>query len=125
GNVAEHVLEVSGHCYAADRPGKLALLDPEPRGTAAIVAGDAVHTEADQVVDIEAALDAADQRLHRFLTLLKIKITGGRPSGPGIVARGFEAKLARRIQVEQPGGELAVLDQVHAPGGQTFSVERA
>src|SRR5580704_17673921 len=40
----EHVLEIARDRDAAHRIGELAVLDPEARGAAAVVAGDAVHT---------------------------------------------------------------------------------
>src|SRR5690242_15519904 len=55
-HVQEHVLQVPGHGDAAHGPRKLAVLDPEARGAAAVVAGHAVDAEADQVGDVEAAL---------------------------------------------------------------------
>src|ERR1700741_1265365 len=69
GHVQEHVLQVPGYGDAAHRPGELAVLDPEARGTAAVVAGDAVDAEADQVGDVEAALDVAQKRVVRKLAL--------------------------------------------------------
>src|SRR5208282_2703849 len=45
-HVEEHVLEVARHRDAAHRPAELAVLDPEARCTATVVAGDAVDAEA-------------------------------------------------------------------------------
>src|SRR5476649_1906716 len=72
----EHVLEVARDGDAAHRIGELAVLDPEARGAAAVVAGDAVDTGADHVGDEQAALDVADQLLDGELALLEIEVRG-------------------------------------------------
>src|SRR5476651_1105142 len=124
----EHVLEVPGDGDAAHRIGELAVLDPEARGAAAVVAGDAVHAGADHVGDEEPALDVADQLADRVLALLEIEVRGrgtGRARGAARgVARGLEVELARGREVEQPCRQHTVVDHRHARAGQALGVER-
>src|SRR5579864_3782977 len=61
GEMAIHVLEIAGDGDLADGKGELAVLDPESRGAAAIVAGDAVDAHAHELGDIEAACNIADE----------------------------------------------------------------
>src|SRR5262249_37152129 len=126
--VEEHVLEIARHGDAAHRPGALAVLDPEAGGAAAVVAGDSVHAKADQIGDVESALDVGDQLVARELALLEIEIGRGRAGRAGGAARrvpgGLEIELAGGGEVEQPGGQHAVIDHGVALGRQSFGVER-
>src|SRR6266545_1325298 len=112
GHVEEHVLEVPRHRDAAHRPGELAVLDPEARRAAAVVAGHRVDAEADQVGDVEAALDVAQKLVERELALLEIEVRGGGRGRPRGAARGvagrLELELAGGGEVEQPGRQPAV-----------------
>ena len=92
--VEEHVLEVAGHRDAAHRPGELAVLDPEARGAAAVVAGDAVDAEADQVGDVEAALDVGRSARRPELALLEIEVRRGGRGRSRRAARGVAGRLA-------------------------------
>src|ERR1044072_6798959 len=76
-HVQEHVLQVPGHGDAAPRPAELAVLNPEARGAAAVVAGHAVDTEADHVGDVEPALDVAQKLVERELALLEVEVREG------------------------------------------------
>ena len=60
--------------HFADRIGALALLDPEARSTAAVIAGDHVCAGADQVGDIEAFVDILDQVFGAELTCFEMQI---------------------------------------------------
>src|SRR5690349_8741426 len=55
----EHVEQVAGDRHLADRIAKLAVLDPEAAGAAAVVAGHTVDARADQLRDVKAFLDVA------------------------------------------------------------------
>src|SRR6185369_1435270 len=98
----------------------LAVLDPESRGTAAVVAGHAVDTEADHVGDEQAALDVGHQLVGRELSLLEVEVRcpAARP-----MAGGLEVELSGRGKVEQPRRELAVVDHRVASGRKTVAVE--
>src|SRR6266851_2006472 len=57
----EHVVEVAGDGHLADRKDDLAVLDPEPGGAAAVIAGQAVDPHAHQFGDVKSALDVRDE----------------------------------------------------------------
>src|SRR6185437_6260595 len=128
GHVQEHVLEIACDRDAAHRPGTLAVLDPEARCTAAVVAGDAVHAETDQLGDVETALDVGDQLVGRELALLQVEVRGrgtGRAGGASRgVAGGCEVELACRGEIEQPCREHAIVDNGISFGRQSFGIER-
>src|SRR5262249_15331633 len=94
--VEEHVLEIARHGDAAHRPGALAVLDPEAGGAAAVVAGDSVHAKADQIGDVESALDVGDQLVARELALLEIEIGRGRAGRAGGAACPVGLRLSWR-----------------------------
>src|SRR5882757_6401050 len=113
-HVQKHVLEIARHRDAAHRPAELAVLDPEARRAAAVIAGDAVDAKADQVGDEEPALDVADQLRDRELALLEVEVRSGgrgraRRAARGVTGR-LQLELTSRCQVEQPGSEMAVVD---------------
>src|SRR5262249_13231684 len=61
-NGLEHLEQVARDRDFLDRVRQLAVVDPEPDRAARIVARHAVDPEADQLRDVEALLDAPDQR---------------------------------------------------------------
>src|SRR5262249_31986016 len=125
--VEEHVLEIARHGDAADRPGALAVLDPEARGAAAVVAGDTVDPEADQIGDVESALDVGDQLIWRELAFLEVEIRGGwagrARSAACSVPGGLELELAGGRKIEEPRGQHPVVDHGVAPGRQALGIE--
>src|SRR6187455_2949122 len=84
----------------------LAALDPEAGRPAAVVACDDIRARADQVGDIEALLDVADQRLRAHIPCFEIQIGRSRRWRRRNAARrmpgGLQAELARGGAVEQP-----------------------
>src|SRR4051812_6664767 len=78
GQRLEHLDQVACDRHLAYRIGDLAVLDPEPGGATAVVAGDAVDAGPDQVGNIEALSDAGDQFGRRRLARLEMKIVGPR-----------------------------------------------
>src|SRR3546814_8189896 len=105
----------------------LALLDAKAGGAARVVAGDPVDAHAHQAGDVEAILDIRHQLRRAEAPRLHIEIRGagrGRAGGAaGRMAGRFEAELAGRAEVEDPGGEAAVVDDGHAPVVEAFAVD--
>src|SRR5438105_3852999 len=64
-HVAQHLLEVAGDRHLVDGVNEPAPLDPLPGRALRVVAGDEVHAEADEVGDVEAALDRRHDLLRR------------------------------------------------------------
>src|SRR5882757_6694584 len=126
-HVEEHVLEIARHRDAAHRPAELAVLDPEARRAAAIVAGDAVDAKADQVGDEEPALDVADQLLDRELAFLEVEVQGGGRGRARRAARGVTGRLQLELtgggQIKQPRREMAIVDHGVALGRQALGIE--
>src|SRR5262245_7544682 len=60
-----HVLEIARDGHLAHRIGDLAILDSEARRPARVITGDAVHSTADQLGDVEALFDVLHQLLGR------------------------------------------------------------
>src|SRR5262249_33105092 len=61
----EHVDQITGDGHLAHRITALAVLDPEARGAAAVIAGHRIDAHADEVGDVEALSNVRDQRLGR------------------------------------------------------------
>src|SRR5262249_45834426 len=61
----EHRDEAAGDRDLAHRVAAAALLDPEPGGAAAVVAGDRIDAHADQLGYVEAFVDVGDQLIGR------------------------------------------------------------
>src|SRR5690242_8925285 len=70
----EYLEEVAGDGHLAHRIGDLAVLDPEARRAATVIAGDAVDAGTDQVGDIKALLDVADQLFRAHFARLEMQI---------------------------------------------------
>src|ERR1700761_5764030 len=125
----EHVLQVAGDRHLADGVGELALFDPEARSAAAVIAGHAVEAHAHHLGDIETGLDLTDQLFRRQFARHQRQIAGrgrGRAAGAArSMAGGDEAELPGRTQVQEPGGEAAVLDDRPPAGRDALTIERA
>src|SRR5882757_8126625 len=57
----EDLKQMARDRHFADGIGKLAILDPEARRAAAVIAGDAVDAGADQIGDVESLFDIGQQ----------------------------------------------------------------
>src|SRR5690606_1577104 len=126
--VEEHVLQVAGYGHLADRPGDLAVLDPEPGGAAALVAGDEVRTHTHQVGHVAAGGDVGNEILRAHGAGREVEVARRRRRRPADPARcmpgRLQAELARRAAIEQPGGEPPVAYYLHAAGRHALAVER-
>src|SRR5579885_2394138 len=123
----EHLLQIARDRDLGDGIGDLAPLDPEAGGPAAVIAGDIVDAEADQLGAIEAALDIGHELARRELPRGQMEIGRRRARGRGGAARGMgralEAELAGRAEVEDPAPQYPVLHQREPPVGQALAVE--
>src|SRR3954462_967564 len=57
----ENIEQMPCDRHLADRIGHLAILDPKAAGATAVIAGNTVDAGPDQIGDVEALLDVADQ----------------------------------------------------------------
>src|ERR1700722_9309178 len=92
----EDLREMPGDGHLAHREGRLAVLDPEARGAAAVIAGDEVDAHADQAGDVKTVLDLRDQLFRRFCSGGEMQVGGARGGGGRYPAVG----VSRRLQAE-------------------------
>src|ERR1043166_8995205 len=64
--IAKHLFEISCDGHAGDGIGNLPVLDPEPCGTAAVIAGDGIDAHADELSHVEAFANIGNQLVWRF-----------------------------------------------------------
>src|SRR5262249_17223719 len=88
-----HGDQIAGDRDFAYRVGALAVLNPEAAGTAAIVAGDAIDAEADQLGDVKALGDIGDQFIGRERTRFEIEVGRPRRRRAGDAALGMPGGL--------------------------------
>ena len=75
-NFAEHILQVSGDGQFRYRIADFAVLDPEARGAATIIAGNAVDTKADQAGYIKPGFNILDQLIMAEFARFHIQVCG-------------------------------------------------
>src|SRR6202035_1587245 len=75
---AEHVLEIAGDRHTGDRPGDLAVFDPETGSTAAVIAGYHVDAHADQLCYAESLGDVRDEVFRSSRARFHVKVCRGR-----------------------------------------------
>src|ERR1700692_1197452 len=107
---------------------KLAVLDPKPRGAAAIVAGHQIDADADQVGDIETVRDLGNQLVAALAAGGEMQVArpgrGRRRHAAIGVAGGGKTELATGRAVEDPGFQDAALDHFARAGDDALGVER-
>src|SRR6516165_5395440 len=122
------LIEMARDRDLAHRIGELAALDPETRRAAAVVAGHHIDAHPNEVGDVEPVGNVFDQfpggdRAGREVEIGWCWRGGCRDAAAGM-SGGFEAELARRRAIEDPGFQHTVLDQRAPLAGDAFGVKR-
>src|SRR5580704_3862157 len=124
----EYFAQMPGDGDFAHRICEYAVLDPKPRGAAAIVAGHQIDSDADQIGDIETVGDVGDQRVGAFAAGGEMQVArsgrGRRRHATIGMAGGGKPELATGRTIEEPGFEHAAFDLLARAGGDVFGVER-
>src|SRR3954470_23211779 len=64
--ILQHIRQIAGDGHFRDGEAELAIANPKAGRAARVIAGNDVHPEADQLGDVEAVRDGADDLLWRF-----------------------------------------------------------
>ena len=119
---------MAGDCHLAHRIGQFAVLDPETRGAAAVIAGHQVGAHADQVGHVEAVLDFADQLLWGLGACFEMKVGRCRRRRRRYAARRVTSRLepefSRGCGIEEPCFQHTVFDERERLTGDAFGIKR-
>jgi len=100
----KHIAEIPCNCDFLDRLLDLTAVDPEPRGTARIIAGDDVHALPKQFRDQQAATHVLQQGRQ-----IHVPGVDGEVMDPSRIPGTRHAQFSRRIGAEYIGLENPVL----------------
>src|SRR5947209_2525121 len=126
-DVAKHVFQIAGHSDFFDGKGELAVIDPQARGSASNVSGHEVHSESQELGDVEPGANIANDLLRRLLTRLQVEIAradsgiSGQPASG--ISGGLKLEFAGGVGIQQVTLQHSALDHDGAACGHTFAVE--